>query len=57
MLTPQELIAIAEFIQELEALIEADDGTCFCMKHIDQLEDIKKMIHGELDGKPTHLDF
>lgn len=43
-LTAAEVAHIKEFIEEIDALIDADDGTCFGCKHIDQLALIKEIM-------------
>jgi hypothetical protein len=43
-LTRAEVAHIHNFIEELDALVDADDGTCFTCRHIDQLETIKEIV-------------
>ena len=50
-LTRAEVAHLYDFIEELEALIDADDGTCFSCQHIDKLDVIKEILgySGESD--------
>lgn len=43
-LTKAEVQHVLDFIEELEALVDADDGTCFACRHIDQLETLKEIF-------------
>ena len=43
-LTAAEVKLIHEFLEELDALVDADDGTCFSCKHLDQLSTIKEIM-------------
>ena len=43
-LTAAEVKFLHEFVEELEALIDADDGTCFSCQHIDQLDTVKEIL-------------
>ena len=43
-LTKAEVAHIYDFIEEMEALIDADDGTCFSCQHIDKLDTIKEIV-------------
>ena len=43
-LTAADLSHIYRFIEEMDALIDADDGTCFACQHIDQLATVKEIV-------------
>lgn len=43
------LILLQEFLEEMQSLVEQDDGTVFQMKHIEQLEEIEQIVEEELE--------
>lgn len=41
------LTLLREFLEEIESLIEADDGTVFQLQHIEMLEDLTDLLEEE----------
>jgi len=49
-LTPSELQLLIELINEIESLIDADDGTVFQMQHIDYVSNAKEILNEGADS-------
>jgi len=47
LLTDAEVDHVKDLIEELESLIDADDGTVFMIKHIDQVAVLREIIYGD----------
>ena len=45
MLSPLEVKYIVDYLEELDALIEGDDGTLFPLKLVEVHDTVKDMIH------------
>lgn len=43
----QLLTLMTEFLQEMEALIDADDGEVFTIQHIEMLEELTDLLKEE----------
>lgn len=43
-LTESELQQIIEYVEEIDSVIEADDGTCFPLPLIEKHEEIKELL-------------
>lgn len=48
-LTGAEVKFLHEFLEELDALVDADDGTCFMCRHIDMLETAKEILGADAE--------
>jgi hypothetical protein len=46
-LLPSEVALLRQFIDEVESLIDADDGTCFQCQHIDLLANAKEILEDD----------
>ena len=46
-MTAQMITLLREFLEEIESLIEADDGTVFQLQHIEMLEDLTDLLEEE----------
>jgi hypothetical protein len=44
------LILMQEFLQEMETLVEEDDGTVFQIQHIEQMEELSDLIEERTNG-------
>lgn len=45
------LILMQEFLEEMESLVEEDDGTVFQIQHIEQMEEIEDLLKEKLNGE------
>jgi hypothetical protein len=48
--SPRLLEILEEFLPEMEALVEADDGTVFQCQHIDMLEEMSDLLEETRNG-------
>lgn len=45
------LILMQEFLEEMQSLVEEDDGTVFQIQHIEQMEEIEDLIKENTNGE------
>ena len=45
------LLLMQEFLEEMESLVEEDDGTVFQIQHIEQMEEIEDLLKEKLNGE------
>ena len=46
-MSPRLLLELTDFLEEMQSLVEEDDGTVFQMKHIWALEEISALLEEE----------
>lgn len=44
------LLLMQEFLEEMETLVEEDDGTVFQIQHIEQMEELSDLIEERTNG-------
>lgn len=44
------LIVLQEHLEEMQSLVEADDGTVFQLQHIETLEELEQLVEEETNG-------